>query len=144
MGSLPPTLKQPIEQFLHVYYIDGRRFVYEGKELTPMDITKYGGSLLATHINYLGNHAVLLAPMCEQILYDNELKKDFIAEAKTKVTLRAWEYQQSAIKTIAEKYVMAKIVNHFVAGKHRFFSHRNATKRFHFENRFSPIPAFRK
>ena len=124
-GALPDALKAPIEQFVHRYFIDGFRFVYNGHELTPATITKHGGSLLVAYINSLGNHAVLLASMCQQILQDDKLKSHFYSEAPNGLAVpgRAWETQQAKINNVVSKYVMTNIVNQLVAGKPRFFSH---------------------
>jgi hypothetical protein len=45
-------------------------------------VMRHGGSLLVKYyINSLQTHIVLLAPMCQEVLQDNELKKNFLAKA---------------------------------------------------------------
>ena len=78
--ALPNPVKEIIETFVHRYYMEGLRFSHDGKELTPDDITVDNGSLLATYIHSLGSYTVMLASMCQQILGDEYLKKDFVAE----------------------------------------------------------------
>jgi hypothetical protein len=48
------------------------------------------------------SNVVLLAPMCQEILQDKELKKNFLAEVPNghSVCERAWEMQQKNIKTL--------------------------------------------
>jgi hypothetical protein len=79
----------------------------------PATVTSYGGSPLLKCINSLRTHAVLLAPMCQEILQDDELKKNFLADAPNghSVRERAWEMQQKNIKSFVKNYVMENIVN---------------------------------
>jgi hypothetical protein len=44
-------------------------------------VMRHGGSLLVKYINSLQTHMVFLAPMCQEVLQDNELKKNFLAKA---------------------------------------------------------------
>jgi hypothetical protein len=103
--------------------------MYDGLALMPATVTSYGGSPLLKCINSLRTHAVLLAPMCQEILQDNELKKNFLAKAPNghSVHEQALEMQQKNIKSFVKNYVMENIVNHLTQGKLRFFSHSLAT-----------------
>jgi hypothetical protein len=118
-AALPETLKEPIVLFLRQYYLDGLRFMYDSIALTPATITSHGGSLLVKYINSLRTHAVLLAPMCQEILQDDELKKNFLAEAPNghSVRERAWEMQQKNINSFVKNYVMENIVDRLTQGK---------------------------
>jgi hypothetical protein len=88
-------------------------------------VMRHGGSLLVKYINSLQTHIVLLAPMCQAILQDNELKKNFLAKAPNghSVHEQALEMQQKNIKSFVKNYVMENIVNHLTQGKLHFFSH---------------------
>jgi hypothetical protein len=88
--------------------------MYDGLALMPATVTSYGGSPLLKCINSLRTHAVLLAPMCQEILQDDELKKNFLADAPNghSVRERAWEMQQKNINSFVKEYVMENIVNH--------------------------------
>jgi hypothetical protein len=63
--------------------------------------------------------------MCQEILQDKELKKNFLAEVPNGHSVRewAWEMQQKNIKTFVKNYVMENIVNCLTQGKLHFFLH---------------------
>jgi hypothetical protein len=117
--ALPDPVKEIIKTFVQRYYMEGLRFSHDGKELTPNDITVDGGSLLATYIHSLGSYTVMLASMCQHILKDDYLKKDFVAELPPGVELsqRAWSDQKSAIKNVVSNYIMAHIICPLHEGK---------------------------
>jgi hypothetical protein len=57
--------------------------------------------------------------MCQEILQDDELKKNFLAEAPNghSVRERAWEMQQKNINSFVKNYVMENIVDRLTQGK---------------------------
>jgi hypothetical protein len=133
---LPDPVKEIIKTFVQRYYMEGLRFSHDGKELTPNDITVDGGSLLATYIHSLGSYTVMLASMCQHILKDDYLKKDFVAELPPGVELleRAWWDQKSVIKNVVSNY----IVDHIICPLHEGKPHHIKTSFVALKDHFSP------
>lgn len=134
--ALPDPVKEIIKTFVQRYYMEGLRFSHDGKELTPNDITVDGGSLLATYIHSLGSYTVMLASMCQHILKDDYLKKDFVAELPPGVELsqRAWWDQKSVIKNVVSNY----IADHIICPLHEGKPHHIKTSFVALKDHFSP------
>jgi regulator of replication initiation timing len=95
-----------------------------------------GGSLLATYIHSLGSYTVMLASMCQHILKDDYLKKDFVAELPPGVELleRAWWDQKSVIKNVVSNY----IADHIICPLHEGKPHHIKTSFVALKDHFSP------